>query len=108
MDVIYSTPADITNPAEGYGTLFFNTLDGNKLYSKDHLGVFTPVGVGTSDGEKRALDMVEDTMEGVLCALKTGNITMTEFNAFIAAGVKVTITDNGTGDITILMTTNVA
>lgn len=96
------TPANIPVPPAGQRRLFFNTDDGNRLYYKTELGGFYPV-----DGEDDCCCIVaQSIMSGVTCALKNGLITMTEFNAFVAAGISVTgsSTSDGSGGRTCSVT----
>lgn len=104
--IISIAPADVVIPANGEVTMFLNSEDHDRLYYMNAAGAYFQADPSPSEIEKKSLDMAEDVMEGVLCSLKTGVITMTEFNAFVAAGFKVTVVDNGSGTITTTISNN--
>jgi hypothetical protein len=101
-NILTDAPVNIPVPAAGQRRLFFNTEDGNKLYYKNELGGFFPV----EDEEDCCCIIAENIMSGITCALKGGMITMTEFTAFIAAGMTVTgaSTSDGSGGRTCSIT----
>lgn len=50
--------------------------------------------------------IVKDTIDSMLCLVKSGLMTLVEFNAFIATGFSVsgTATDDGAGNTTCVIT----
>jgi hypothetical protein len=96
--ILVGLPGDIPTPESGV-TLFLNTADNMNLWYKNSAGTSLRANV---QPEECCCIITENMMAGVTCALKNGMISMTEFNAFVAAGITVTCTstDDGAGNTT--------
>jgi len=101
-NILQGVPSDIPLPDPGMVRLFLNADADGRLYYKNELG-----GVVEVNSEEDCCCMIaQQVMSGIMCALQKGNITMTEFNAFVAAGMTITgeSTDDGEGNKTCSLT----
>lgn len=103
MDIDVAAGSTLPNPPAGKVTIFINTEDDNILSYKDDTGKvyrYNSNDQGTADC--CACEIAKAAVKAAACALADGNMTPTEYNAFIATGinVKVTQADDGAGNKT--------
>lgn len=101
MDIQVAAAASIPTPASGYRTLFVNTDTGLLTFKYDDgtLHLFSDV---DGDAECCACLISKDYTDGILCALKSGMLKASDFQALINLGftANVTETDDGAGNKT--------
>lgn len=103
MDILVSSEASMLSnlPEVGNVTLFINTDKNNVLYYVTSDGVFHKYSDGdVSIEECCSCEIAKKWNDAVACALKSGLIDSTQFNAIILQGLSVTTnesTDPDTG-----------
>lgn len=98
MDIIVGTPASIATPAAGYVTLFINTEANNQLYAKFSDGTVEPY---SSTSSESASGIASAWLDGVMCALKKGTITATEYQSIVNSGLTIQTVTDASGNTTV-------
>ncbi len=102
-NILEGAPSSIATPPAGEVTPFMNTdFSPSRFYYKDSTGAsFIFPGEG-SELEDECSEIMEKMIDKVTCAMTNGNLSMTDFIAFIAQGVTITgiSTNDGAGNET--------
>ena len=95
MNILIGSASSIATPPAGEATLFINTDDANILSYKLPDGTverYNDSSEGISDC--CSCEIAKSMSDSVACALKSGFISITEFNSFVSNGLTVTTTEN--------------
>lgn len=94
MDIQVIAASQVPTPSAGYRTLFINTEDSNMLSWKDSNGTVTRFTDDDSSAECCACAISKDYADGILCALKSGMLSASEFTSLITLGFTASATES--------------